>query len=78
MGARAARVTAATLSDMYSAIVSAIGTLKGPLHGGAYAFALTAGRRVSGEAFLDDGSLVVGGDEEIALAVLQHVHAYVE
>ena len=31
----AARVTAATMSDMYSAIVSAIGTLKGPLHGGA-------------------------------------------
>ena len=30
-----ARVTAATLSDMYSAVVSAIGTLKGPLHGGA-------------------------------------------
>lgn len=31
----AARVTAATLSDMYSAVTSAIGTLKGPLHGGA-------------------------------------------
>ncbi len=31
----AARVTAGTLSDMYSAITSAIGTLKGPLHGGA-------------------------------------------
>lgn len=31
----AARVTAATLSDIYSAIVTAIGTLKGPLHGGA-------------------------------------------
>ena len=29
------RVTVATLSDMYSAITSAIGTLKGPLHGGA-------------------------------------------
>ncbi|MBV8082606.1 MAG: citrate synthase [Candidatus Eremiobacteraeota bacterium] len=28
-------VTAATLSDMYSAITSAVGTLKGPLHGGA-------------------------------------------
>jgi len=28
-------VTAATLSDMYAAITSAIGTLKGPLHGGA-------------------------------------------
>jgi 2-methylcitrate synthase len=31
----AARVTAATLSDMHSAITSAVGTLKGPLHGGA-------------------------------------------
>ena len=30
-----ARVTVATLSDMYSAVTSAIGTLKGPLHGGA-------------------------------------------
>ncbi|MEX0781620.1 MAG: citrate/2-methylcitrate synthase [Dehalococcoidia bacterium] len=30
-----AMVTASTLSDMYSAIASAIGTLKGPLHGGA-------------------------------------------
>ncbi len=29
------RVTIATLSDMHSAICSAIGTLKGPLHGGA-------------------------------------------
>src|SRR5580700_2802535 len=31
----AARITAATLADMHSAITSAIGTLKGPLHGGA-------------------------------------------
>ncbi len=31
----AARVTVSTLSDLYSGIVSAIGTLKGPLHGGA-------------------------------------------
>jgi citrate synthase len=31
----ASRVTIATLSDIYSAITSAIGTLKGPLHGGA-------------------------------------------
>lgn len=30
-----ARVTASTLSDIYSAVTSAIGTLKGPLHGGA-------------------------------------------
>jgi citrate synthase len=33
----AARVAAATLSDLYSAVVAAIGTLKGPLHGGANA-----------------------------------------
>lgn len=30
-----ARVIAATLSDMYSAVTGAIGALKGPLHGGA-------------------------------------------
>ena len=33
----AARVAAATLTDLYSAIVGAVGTLKGPLHGGANA-----------------------------------------
>jgi len=31
----AARVTASTLADLHSAMVSAIGTLKGPRHGGA-------------------------------------------
>ena len=31
----AARVIAGTLSDMHSAIMGAIGALKGPLHGGA-------------------------------------------
>jgi len=31
----AARVTASTLSDLYSSVTSAIGALKGPLHGGA-------------------------------------------
>jgi citrate synthase len=33
----AGRVTAATLSDLHSAVVAAIGALKGPLHGGANA-----------------------------------------
>jgi citrate synthase len=33
----AARVAAATLTDLYSAVVGAIGALKGPLHGGANA-----------------------------------------
>ena len=31
----AARVTASTMTDLHSAITAAIGTLKGPLHGGA-------------------------------------------
>lgn len=31
----AGRVTASTLSDMYSAVAAAVGALKGPLHGGA-------------------------------------------
>ncbi len=31
----AARITASTLSDLYSAITTGIGTLRGPLHGGA-------------------------------------------
>jgi 2-methylcitrate synthase len=31
----AARVAASTLTDMYSAVTAAIGTLRGPLHGGA-------------------------------------------
>jgi len=42
----AARVTAATLSDIHSAVTSAIGTLKGPLHGGANEGALRMLREI--------------------------------
>ena len=35
------RVTASTLSDLYSAVVSGLCTLKGPLHGGARAEVMT-------------------------------------
>src|ERR687898_282371 len=49
----AARVVAATLSDLYSAVVGAIGTLKGPLHGGANAdvmrMLLDLGQNATGE-----------------------------
>jgi 2-methylcitrate synthase/citrate synthase II len=44
----AARVTASTMTDLHSAVTSAIGTLKGPLHGGA--------NEVVAEMFLDIGS----------------------
>ena len=36
----ACKVTTATRSDIYSAITTAIGTLKGPLHGGANEWAM--------------------------------------
>jgi citrate synthase len=49
----AGRVAAATLTDIYSAIVAAIGTLKGPLHGGANAevmkLLLDLGQTATGE-----------------------------
>jgi 2-methylcitrate synthase len=49
----AGRVAAATLTDIYSAVVSAIGTLKGPLHGGANAevmkMLIDLGETASGE-----------------------------
>lgn len=44
-----ARVTASTSSDLYSAVTTAIGTLKGPAHGGANQAAM--------EQFLEIGSL---------------------
>ena len=53
----AARVAAATLTDIHSTIVAAIGTLKGPLHGGANAevmkMLLDLGHTASG-ARIDD------------------------
>jgi len=49
----AARVAAATLTDLYSATVGAIGALKGPLHGGANAdvmrLLIEIGQDASGE-----------------------------
>ncbi len=51
-------VTAATLSDLYSAVTSAIGTLKGPLHGGADQAALemmhAIGRPENTEVYIND------------------------
>jgi citrate synthase len=42
----AARVTASTMADLHSAIVSAIATLKGPLHGGAAEAVMTMIREI--------------------------------
>jgi uncharacterized protein (TIGR03083 family) len=48
------------------------------VQGRGLAFALVAGRRHEASTFLDDGNLVVGGNEDLALAVLTHLHAFVE
>lgn len=54
----ACRVTCATLSDLYSGIVSGIGTLRGPLHGGANEEAmkmiLEIGDASNAQAWIDD------------------------
>jgi uncharacterized protein (TIGR03083 family) len=48
------------------------------IQGRALAFALVAGRRLEASAFLDEGNLVVGGDEDLAHTVLAHLRAFVE
>jgi 2-methylcitrate synthase len=51
----AARVTASTLSDFYSAICSAIGTLRGSLHGGANEQAMALIEQFQSEADAEKG-----------------------
>ena len=48
------RVTIATLSDVYSAVTSAIGTLKGPLHGGANEGVIKMLQEIGGVDKVDD------------------------
>ena len=48
------------------------------VQGRGTAFALVAGRRVSADTYLENGDLVVGGNEGLALAVLEHLQAFVE
>ena len=55
----AARVCAATLSDMYSAVTAAIGTLRGPLHGGANEAAMALIER------FDSPAAAIAGVEEM-------------
>ncbi len=56
----AARVCAATLSDMHSAVVAALGTLKGPLHGGANEQVMRGLEAIRGQAGADPVAAVPG------------------
>ncbi len=51
----AARVTASTLSDFYSAVTTGIGTLRGPLHGGANEAAMELIEGFQGPAEAEEG-----------------------
>ena len=46
------------------------------IEGRGLAFAKVAGRRLRAETALDEGSLVIGGDEALGDAVLDHIRAY--
>ncbi|GMT39887.1 MAG: hypothetical protein IEMM0001_0622 [bacterium] len=59
----AARVTASTLADFYSCITSAIGTLRGPLHGGANEATM---------AFIADFSDPDAAEEAVLAALASH------
>jgi citrate synthase len=56
----AARVCAATLSDMHSAVVAALGTLKGPLHGGANEQVMRGLTAIRGQSGADPVAAVPG------------------
>ena len=55
----AARVAAATLTDIHSTIVAAIGTLKGPLHGGANADVMRLLLEIGADAPLEKAEEIV-------------------
>jgi len=55
----AARVAAATLTDLHSTVVAAIGTLKGPLHGGANADVMRLLLDIGGDAPVERAEEVV-------------------
>ena len=57
----AARVAAATLTDIHSAIVAAIGTLKGPLHGGANADVMRLLLDIGADAPMEKAEEIVRG-----------------
>jgi len=57
----AARVSAATLTDIHSAIVGAIGALKGPLHGGANAEVMKMLLEIGRDAGADRAEAFVRG-----------------
>jgi 2-methylcitrate synthase len=70
----AARVCTATLSDMHSAITAAIGTLRGPLHGGANEAAMELIERYADPDAAETGILQALRDKELIMGFGHRVY----
>ena len=69
-----ARVCTATLSDMHSAITGAIGTLRGPLHGGANEAAMALIEKYSTPDEAEAGILQMLADKELIMGFGHRVY----
>ncbi len=72
----AARVTTATLSDFYSAITTAIGTLRGPLHGGANEAAMDLIAQFKHPAEAESGLLQMLADKQLIMGFGHRVYQH--
>ncbi|HEY3116363.1 MAG TPA: citrate/2-methylcitrate synthase [Chloroflexota bacterium] len=70
----AARVAASTLTDFYSAITAAIGTLRGPLHGGANEAAITMIERYATPDEAEQGLLKALAQKELIMGFGHRVY----
>lgn len=71
----AARVAASTLSDFYSAITAAIGTLRGPLHGGANEAAMELIERFSDPDVAEKGLMEMLASKKLIMGFGHRVYS---
>ncbi len=74
----ACRVTASTLSDIYSAATSGVGTLKGPLHGGANEEAIKVIQEVGGPANAEAWTRKMFADKKLIMGFGHRVYKTVD
>ena len=70
----AARITASTLADFYSAITSGIGALRGPLHGGANEEAMALIERFADPEQAERGLMEILGRKELVMGFGHRVY----
>ncbi|MBN9287549.1 MAG: 2-methylcitrate synthase [Gammaproteobacteria bacterium 39-13] len=74
----AARVCTATLSDVYSALTAAIGTLRGPLHGGANEAAMMLIQQYSSVKDAEEGMLKKLNNKDLIMGFGHRVYTTVD